>query len=108
MGTWDLDIRADARHLRRSRDLRLADALSEIGWSTFADSLGDADRDRVEAATTRAIQHDEPYEVEVQVGAPDFPRAGCSVKEVVRDPTDVHCMLGIHVTSPSGSRPRRR
>jgi PAS domain S-box-containing protein len=101
MGTWDLDISSGRTTLcGRSREIfGLADTPYEIGWSTFADSLGDADRDRVEAATTRAIQHDEPYEVEVQVGVPESgTRWVLSKGSVVRDPHGRPLrMLGIHV-----------
>jgi PAS domain S-box-containing protein len=101
MGTWDLDLSTGRTTLcGRSREmLALTDSPCEIGWSTFTASLGDAERERVEAATSRAIEHDEPYEVEIKV---DDPAGGThwvlSKGSVVRDADGRPLrMLGIHV-----------
>jgi PAS domain S-box-containing protein len=101
MGTWDLDISTGRTTLcGRSREIfGLTDSPCEIGWSTFTASLGDNERARVEAATARAIEHDEPYEVEVQVEQPGSgTRWVLSKGSVVRDPHGRPLrMLGIHV-----------
>jgi PAS domain S-box-containing protein len=101
MGTWDLDISAGRMTLcGRSREmLALTDSPCEVGWSTFTASLSDTERARVEAATTRAIERDEPYEVEVQVdqrgaGARWVLSKGSVVRDVNGRPLR---MLGIHV-----------
>jgi PAS domain S-box-containing protein len=100
MGTWDLDISSGRTTLcGRSREMfGLIDAPCEIGWSAFTASLGDVERERVEAATTHAIQNDEPYEVEVQVTPHSGTRWVLSKGSVVRDSDGRPLrMLGIHV-----------
>ncbi len=101
MGTWDLDISSGRTTLcGRSREIfGLSHAPHEIAWSSFTASLGDAERARVDAATSRAIELDEPFEVEVQVDPPGASaRWVMSKGRVVRDQDGRPIrMLGIHV-----------
>ena len=101
MGTWDLDISSGRTTLSvRSREIfGLSHSPLEVGWSTFTASLDDAERARVEAATSRAIEFDEPFEVEARVELPSaITRWVLSKGRVVRDDSGRPVrMLGIHV-----------
>jgi PAS domain S-box-containing protein len=101
MGTWDLDISTGRTTLGgRSREIfGLVHAPHEIGWSSFTATLSDPERARVELATSRAIERDEPFEVEVQIDPPGaHTRWVLSKGRVVRDAAGRPVrMLGIHV-----------
>ena len=99
MGTWDLDISSGRATMSvRSREIFGLNHLPhEISWSTLTGSLRDDERAAVEAATSRAIEFDEPFEVEVQVATSTGARWVLSKGRVVRDDIGRPVrMLGIH------------
>ncbi len=73
IGDWDMDLRTNVarRSLRHDQCFGYAEALSEWGYDTFLAHVAAVDRDRVDAAYSKAMTGEGEYDVEFRVTWPD-------------------------------------